>query len=29
VDIDAEDGKDIKAVLAEDGTVISQKTEGG
>jgi hypothetical protein len=27
VEIDAKDGKDIKAVLAEDGTVISQKTE--
>jgi hypothetical protein len=27
VEIDVANGKDIKAVLAEDGTVISQKTE--
>ncbi|QIF03084.1 hypothetical protein [Roseimicrobium sp. ORNL1] len=27
VEIDVPNGKDIKAVLAEDGTVISQKTE--
>lgn len=27
VEIDMKDGKDIKAVLAEDGTVISQRTD--